>query len=95
MKKINLKIVKSLLVVSGLASIFLSFFLVAVSAEVRIMAQCGSDSYVECQGYSCSATDDVGCTCHNQAGRVTSRHSCAYASPGGGGMEEMEDPPVS
>lgn len=94
MKKINLKIVKSLLVVSGLASIFLSFFLVTVSADVRIWAQCGEDSYIECSGYRCVATDQVGCTCYNQAGGVTSRHSCREASPGGG-IEELEDAPVS
>lgn len=95
MKRISLKILKALLVTSAVASIFLTCFLVAVSAEVRIWAQCGEDSYIECSGYSCSATDQVGCVCRNQAGRVTSKHSCSEASPGGGGGEELEEPPVS
>jgi hypothetical protein len=75
-----LGVIKWSLLSLGVASIFLSLTLIA-GASTRSWAQCGVDSFVECQGgVTCASTDQVGCTCYDKVGHVVERHSCREAA---------------
>ncbi len=82
MKEKMLKFMKLGLLTSAVMCVLFSIAIIVKASDApSSWAQCGADSYVDCSGGSrCVSTDNVGCRCYNSAGRIVSRHSCAYAS---------------
>jgi len=78
----------------SLTGILFSLFLVyspPVGAFGGADAKCKDGSTVSCSGYRCSATDNVGCTCYDSAGKVEDKKPCPKGGEGEGGFVMLEE----
>lgn len=89
MKKLNLSVFRTGLLLFGMVSIPTSLFLVFSPGAYagQVSADCSNGGSVQCDGYNCTATDNVGCSCKDSSGKVTEKQSC----PKGGGEELLLD----
>lgn len=79
LKKICRTISKWSVLGLSLTSMLFSFALVCsprVGAWGGASAVCKDGSTVKCQGFKCSGTDNVGCTCFDSAGKVEDTKPC-------------------
>jgi hypothetical protein len=90
MKRIGLNALKLSLLSIGLSGMFFTFLIFnaqIVGADGQVTVDCPGGTTVQCDGYRCEGTSNVGCTCRNAQGTITDQQKCKKA------MEEMEEPP--
>ncbi len=67
------------LLAMSLTCILTSSFLLftpAIEAEGQVTARCAGGSEVICDGFQCTATDNVGCSCRDSSGAVVDKKNC-------------------
>lgn len=78
-KKLGWNFLKWSVFGAGLTSVLLSLLLVyspAAGAFSQSTATCKGGDSVTCNGFKCSATDNVGCWCKDETGTIVDQKPC-------------------
>jgi hypothetical protein len=74
--KINKRIGKLILKCLLCASMSLITLTILAEEPSQVTATCSDGTTVQCDGYHCTAQNNVGCSCKNKKGIVTVREVC-------------------